>query len=115
MRVDVRNAHGPGLLALTSIGVTPPVGTGLRPSDWSVSLSGGVAAPAIPADDTRPNPRAFALETPREAVARPDAATAGTEVPLEARAVIVLEVGAAHQRRQPRTGDITERTSLLFA
>jgi len=70
VRVDVRNPHGPGLLALTSVGVTPPIGTRVPPLEWSASVAGGAAAPAIRADDTRPNPRSFGVETPREAVAR---------------------------------------------
>jgi hypothetical protein len=70
LSVDVRNAHGPGLLALTSVGVTPPMGTGVRPSDWLARVAGGAAAAAVPADDTRPNPRSFGVETPREAVVR---------------------------------------------
>lgn len=109
VRVDVRNAHGPGLLALTSIGVMPPVGTGLRPSDWSVSLSGGVAAPAIPADDTRPNPRAFAVETPREAVARQADALLGLFV------AGALGFWLAHRRLGGRAGPVVALAAPLLA
>jgi len=65
IEVEVSNAYGPGLLALTSEGVTPAITTG---SHWSVALGGSAPAPALAADDTRRNPRALSVETPREAV-----------------------------------------------
>lgn len=73
--VEVRSATGPGLIALTSEGIEPPLS----------SASGFVAArgedrprPALPADDTRRNARALAVESPAEALARvaPQAAVA---------------------------------------
>ncbi|MEE2678570.1 MAG: hypothetical protein VX546_08345 [Myxococcota bacterium] len=70
LRVDVRNPHGPGLLALESSGVTPPAGTAGDPGRWLVRVDETAELPAVPADDTRPNPRALAVETPGEAVAR---------------------------------------------
>ena len=66
LEVEVRNAYGPGLLALTSEGVTPPITTG---SNWYAALGEAPLAPALVADDTRRNPRALAVETPREALA----------------------------------------------
>ena len=70
VRVDVRNAHGPGLLAIASSGVTPPIETGGDPARWSARVGTGAGTAAIRADDTRPNLRALAVETPGEAVAR---------------------------------------------
>lgn len=65
LEVDVVNARGPGLLAVTSVGVEPPVTTG---PEWRVALGEAEAVPAIVADDTRRNARALAVETPWQAL-----------------------------------------------
>jgi hypothetical protein len=66
LRVEVANAHGPALLRVESEGLPQPVASG---PTWQVRERGRLHANALVADDTRPNPLAFAVETPGEAVA----------------------------------------------
>lgn len=61
IEVDVGNRQGPGLLSLRSDGFA-------FEGPWQTSLDGVALGPAIPADDTRPNPNAFTVETPLEAL-----------------------------------------------
>jgi hypothetical protein len=62
LRVDVSNRTGPGLL---SVAGPAPLATG---AEWWVAVEGGRPAAAVPADDTRRNPLALAVETPLEAL-----------------------------------------------
>ena len=59
--VEVGNQRGPGLLSLRAEGFA-------LPGPWQVSLDGVALGAAIPADDTRPNPNAFGVEKPLEAL-----------------------------------------------
>jgi len=65
LRVDVANARGPALLSLRSEGLEGRLASGPA---WSVRVDERVYAEAIVADDTRPNPGALGVETPREAL-----------------------------------------------
>jgi hypothetical protein len=65
LAVEVRNPYGPGLLAVTSEGLMPPLATGPH---WIVAKGAQEPAPAIVADDTRRNARALSVATPREAL-----------------------------------------------
>lgn len=65
LSIEVRNAYGPGLVAVTSEGVTPAVTTG---SNWNVRSGDDPPTPAVTADDTRRNSRALSVDTPREAM-----------------------------------------------
>jgi hypothetical protein len=67
LRVDVENAHGPPLLSLRMEGLAEPLRSD---PTWSVRIDDGGPQPAIVADDTRPNPASFGVETPLEALAR---------------------------------------------
>jgi hypothetical protein len=62
LRVDVSNRMGPGLL---SVAGPAPLATA---AEWWVAAPGARPAPAVPADDTRRNPLALAVETPSEAL-----------------------------------------------
>jgi hypothetical protein len=65
LRIDIANAHGPGLLALRIEGLAEPV---ISDSSWDVWHDGRLLGAAIPADDTRRNPIAVAVATPAEAL-----------------------------------------------
>jgi hypothetical protein len=60
LEVDVTNRRGPALLSFRLEGAGLPA----APQAWQTSLEGVSLGPAIPADDTRRNPNAFAVETP---------------------------------------------------
>lgn len=63
IEIDVTNRRGPALVSVRGDGFD----AGGAP-DWQTSLDGVALGAAIPADDTRPNPNAFAVETPAEAL-----------------------------------------------
>ncbi len=65
--VEVENRHGPGLLSLSLSGLP---GEASAPADWQVALDGRSLGHAVPADDTRRNPAALAVETPAEGLLR---------------------------------------------
>jgi hypothetical protein len=65
--VEVENRHGPGLLSLSLSGLP---GNPTAPDDWQVALDGQPLGRAVPADDTRRNPAALAVETPAEGLRR---------------------------------------------
>jgi len=62
---EIRNSRGPALLSLRIEGLDPPVRTD---STWSVFRDDVFQGLALPADDTRRNPAALAVETPLEAL-----------------------------------------------
>jgi hypothetical protein len=65
--VHVRHRNGPALLSLASEGLAPPLRSD---GQWRVAVDGRPLGAAIPADDTRVNPAALAVETPLEGLAR---------------------------------------------
>jgi hypothetical protein len=74
LRVEVAHATGPALLELRVEGA-PELDSGPA---WRVRIDGEPIGAAIPADDTRRNPAALAVETPLEAARR----VAGAQVGL---------------------------------
>ena len=64
LRIDVSNRMGPGLLSVAGPRL---LATGAA---WWVAVEGGRPAAAVPADDTRRNPLALAVETPADALRR---------------------------------------------
>ena len=66
LRIDVARATGPALLEVVAEG-EPALAV---PGEWWVRIDGEALGPAIPADDTRPDPDGLAAETPREAARR---------------------------------------------
>jgi hypothetical protein len=64
VRIDVANAHGPALLSLRIEGLADPV---VSDESWTVARDGRFLGSAVPADDTRRNPAALAVETPARA------------------------------------------------
>jgi 4-amino-4-deoxy-L-arabinose transferase-like glycosyltransferase len=61
IEVDVSNRRGPALVSVRGDGID--VGGAAA---WQTFMDGVPLGAAIPADDTRPNPNAFAVETPVE-------------------------------------------------
>ena len=66
IRVDVVRSTGPALVEVRAEGA-PELASG---AGWMVTIDGEPAGAAIPADDTRRNPAALAVETPLEAAGR---------------------------------------------
>ena len=67
LRIDATHRNGPAVLSLRSEGLDPPLRSD---GSWRVALDGRPLGAAIPADDTRVNPAALAVETPLESLAR---------------------------------------------
>jgi hypothetical protein len=65
LRVEVRNRRGPALLSLRVEGLAEPLRSD---ASWQVSRDGRALGAAVPADDTRANPAALAVETPARAL-----------------------------------------------
>ncbi|MFQ5416718.1 MAG: glycosyltransferase family 39 protein [Myxococcota bacterium] len=65
IEIDVAHAHGPALVSLRIEGL-PEVVT--SDATWAVYRDGELLGHAIPADDTRRNPAALAVETPARAL-----------------------------------------------
>jgi len=65
LRVEVANDRGPALLSLRAEGLPEPL---LSDASWSGRLGESVFARAMLADDTRPDPRSLAVETPLDAL-----------------------------------------------
>jgi hypothetical protein len=66
IRIDVARDSGPALVEVRAAGV-PGLETGPA---WNVRIDGEPLGAALPADDTRRNPNALAVETPLEAARR---------------------------------------------
>jgi hypothetical protein len=73
IRIEVARAAGPALVEVRSEGA-PGLETG---PEWHVRIDGEPLGAAIPADDTRRNPNALAVETPLEGARRAAGVLAG--------------------------------------
>jgi hypothetical protein len=106
LQVIATHRHGPALLSLRSEGLDPP----LRSDGvWRVALAGRPLGAAIPADDTRVNPAALAVETPLEGLARRSSLLLGLA------ALAALGAGLWPRVRSQRVLALLPAAALLLA